>query len=256
MDIAVAVRLMPKAGEELELDPSGTDIDREYVEQAITDFDDQALEEAVLIKEATGATVTAVGLASDGIDQALRVAYARGADQVVVVDAGELDPYDTRTAAQAFAEAFRQLSPDLVLVGVQTPYDIFGQTAPLVAVALGWPQANVVGKVGVADGTARVEQEYTGGRLAVLGLQLPAVIGVQSASQPPRYVSMTRLRQAMTEASPESLSVSVAPAARAPQLVALARPETKGHATMLDGDAGEVAAKIVAVLREQGALVS
>jgi electron transfer flavoprotein beta subunit len=256
MDIAVAVRLMPKAGEELELDPSGTDIDREYVEQAITDFDDQALEEAVLIKEATGATVTAVGLASDGIDQALRVAYARGADRVVLVDAGELDPYDTRTAALAFAEAFRQLSPDLVLVGVQTPYDIFGQTAPLVAVALGWPQANVVVKVGVADGTARVEQEYAGGRLAVLGLQLPAVIGVQSASQPPRYVSMTRLRQAMTEASPESLSVSVEAAARAPQLVALARPEAKGHATMLDGDAEEVAAKIVAVLREQGALVS
>ena len=100
-----------------------------------------------------------------------------------------------------------------MLVGVQTPYDIFGQTAPLVAVALGWPQANVVVKVGVADGTARVEQEYAGGHLAVLGLRLPAVIGVQSASQPPRYVSMTRLRQAMTEASPESLSVSVAPAA-------------------------------------------
>jgi electron transfer flavoprotein beta subunit len=256
MNIAVAVRLMPKAGEELELDPSGTDIDREYVEQAITDFDDQALEEAVLIKEATGATVTAVGLVSDGIDQALRVAYARGADRVVLVDAGDLDPYDTRTAALAFAEAFRELSPDLVLVGVQTPYDIFGQMAPLVAVALGWPQANVVVKVGVADGTARVEQEYSGGRLAVLALQLPAVVGLQSASQPPRYVSMTRLRQAMTEASPESLSVSVATAAGAPQLVALARPEAQAHATMLDGDAEEVAAKIVAVLREQGALVS
>jgi electron transfer flavoprotein beta subunit len=255
MNIAVAVRLMPKAGEELELDPSGTDIDREYVEQAITDFDDQALEEAVLIKEATGATVTAVGLASDGIDQALQVAYARGADRVVVVDAGELDPYDTRSASLAFGEAFRQLSPDLVLVGVQTPYDIFGQTAPLVAVALGWPQASVVVKVGVADRTARVEQEYAGGHLAVLELQLPAVIGVQSASQPPRYVSMTRLRQAMTEASPESLSVSVTPAGRAPQLVALARPEAKAHATMLEGDAEEVAAKIVAVLREQGALV-
>jgi electron transfer flavoprotein beta subunit len=255
MNIAVAVRLMPKAGEELEPDPSGTDIDREYVEQAITDFDEQALEEAVLIKEATGATVTAVALQSEGADQALHVAYARGADRVVAVDAGALDPYDTRTAALAFAEAFRQLSADLVLVGVQTPYDIFGQTAPLVAVALGWPQANVVVKVAVADGTARVEQEYAGGRLAVLGLQLPAVVGVQSASRPPRYVSMTRLRQAMTEASAESLSVSVTPAAVAPQVVALARPEAKGHATMLEGDAEEVAAKIVAVLREQGALV-
>jgi electron transfer flavoprotein beta subunit len=256
MNIAVAVRLMPKAGDELELDPSGTDIDREYVDMTITDFDDQALEEAVLIKEATGATVTAVGLKADGIEEALRVAYARGADRVVIADAGDIDPYDSRTAALAFADAFRQLSPDLVLMGVQTPYDVFGQTAPVLAVSLGWPQANVVVGVAVEDGRARVTQEYAGGKLAVLGLSLPAVVGVQSASSPPRYVSMTRLRQAMSEASAETLAVSVEPAARGSELVSLARPEPKVGATMLEGDAEEIAAKIVAVLREQGALVS
>ena len=121
MNIAVAIRLMPKAGDELEVDESGTDIDRELVEMVINEFDDQALEEAVLLKEATGATVTAVGLRSDGIDEALRLAYARGADRLVVVEAGEIDAYDSRTAALAFAEAFRQLAPDLVLTGVQTP---------------------------------------------------------------------------------------------------------------------------------------
>ena len=133
MNIAVAVRLMPKVGDELEVDESGTDIDRELVEMVINEFDDQALEEAVLIKEATGATVTAVGLRAEGIEQALRQAYARGADRVVIVDAGEIDTYDSRTAALAFAEAFRQLAPDLVLTGVQTPTDVFGQTAPYLA---------------------------------------------------------------------------------------------------------------------------
>jgi electron transfer flavoprotein beta subunit len=256
MNIAVAVRLMPKAGEELELDSSGTDIDREYVDMAITDFDDQALEEAVLIKEATGATVTAIGLRADGIEEALRVAYARGADRVVIADPGELDPYDSRSAALAFADAFRRLGPDLAMVGVQTPYDVFGQTAPVLAATLGWPQASVVVGVTVADGTARVTQEYAGGKLAVLGLQLPAVVGVQSASAPPRYVSMSRLRQAMTEAEPELLAVGVEAPARAPQLVALARPEPQTHATMLEGDAEEMAAQIVAVLRERGAQVS
>ena len=96
MNIAVAVRLMPNLGDELEVDPSGVDIDRELVEMVINEFDDQALEEAVLIKEATGATVTAVGLRAEGIEQALQVAFARGADRLVVVDAGELDPYDSR----------------------------------------------------------------------------------------------------------------------------------------------------------------
>jgi electron transfer flavoprotein beta subunit len=256
MNIAVAVRLMPKAGDELEVDPSGTDINRELVDTAISEFDDQALEEAVLIKEATGATVTAVGLRAEGIEEALRVAFARGADRVVIVEAGEIDPYDSQTAALAFAEAFRELTPDLVLIGVQTPYDVFGQTAPYLAVALGWPQANVVVGVSLVDGTARVSQEYAGGRLAVLGLQLPAVVGVQSASSPPRYVSMSRLRQAMTEATAETLDVSVEAPTRASKLISLARPEPQVGATMLEGDAGEIAAKIVAVLHEQGALVS
>ena len=49
---------------------------------AIDEFDDQALEEAVgCSRSRTGATVTAVGLRSDGIDEALRLAYARGAEQ-------------------------------------------------------------------------------------------------------------------------------------------------------------------------------
>jgi electron transfer flavoprotein beta subunit len=254
VNIAVALRLMPQAGDELEVDESGTDIDRELVDMVINEFDDHALEEAVLIKEATGATVTAVGLRSDGIDQALRVAYARGADRVVVVEAGEIDAYDSRTAALAFAEAFRQLAPDLVLTGVQTPTDVFGQTAPYLAATLGWPQASVVVGVSLADGTARVLQEYAGGRLAVLGLQLPAVVGVQSASSPPRYVAMARLRQAMTEAGAETINVSVEAPATASKLISLARPTPQTQATMLEGDAGQVAAQIVDVLRERGVL--
>ena len=79
---------------------------------------------------------------------------------------------------------------------------------------------------------------------------------MQSASSPPRYVSMGRLRQAMTEASAETLAVSVDAPASASRLVSLARPELQGGATMLEGDAEEVAAQIVAVLRERGALVS
>jgi electron transfer flavoprotein beta subunit len=254
MNIAVVLRLMPNPGDELELD--GADIDREYVEMVMNEFDEQALEEAVLIKEATGATVTAVGIRSEGIEQALRVAYARGADRVVIVDAGELDPYDTRTASLAFAQAFGELKPDLVLTGVQTPTDLFGQGAPYLAAALDWPHASVVAGVEVVDGSAHITQEYAGGRRAVLGLELPAVVGVESASSPPRYVSMARLRQAMTEASTETLVVDVAASPRALKIESLARPEQTAGAKMLEGDPEELATQLAALLREQGALVS
>ena len=224
---------------------------------AISDFDDQALEEAVLIKEATGATVTAVGLQADGIEDALRVAYARGADRVVIVDAGEIDPYDSRTAALAFAEAFRELAPDLVLVGVQTPYDVFGQTAPVLAVALGWPQANVVVGVTVDDGTARVVQEYAGGRLAVLGLRLPAVVGVQSASPPPRYVSMSPAAPGDDRGERRDARRQRRGAGRARRSSSRSPGRSRRPARRCSkATPSEVAAQIVAVLRERGALVS
>ena len=225
---------------------------------AISDFDDQALEEAVLIKEATGATVTAVGLRAEGIEQALRVAYARGADRVVIVDAGEIDPYDSRTAALAFAEAFRAAGarpragrrPD----AVRRVRPDRARRSP--SRSAGRRRASSSASPS-ADGTARVVQEYAGGRLAVLGLQLPAVVGVQSASSPPRYVSMSRLRQAMTEASAETARGERRGARRGARSSSRSPGRSRRlSATMLEGDAEEVAAQIVAVLREQGALVS
>ncbi|MGZ6627611.1 MAG: electron transfer flavoprotein subunit beta/FixA family protein, partial [Solirubrobacteraceae bacterium] len=136
------------------------------------------------------------------------------------------------------------------------PTDVFGQLAPYLASALGWPQASVVVGVSLVDGSAHVVQEYAGGRLAVLGLQLPAVVGVQSASSPPRYVSMARLRQAMSEANAESLTVSVQAPPSASTIVSVSRPEQTAGATMLEGAPEQIATQIAALLREQGALVN
>ena len=256
MNIAVPLRLMPNPGDELEVDDSGTDIDREYVEMVMNEYDDQALEEAVLIKEATGATVTALGLQAEGIEQALKMASARGADRTIIVDGGEIDPYDSRTTAAAFAQALVKLGADLVLTGVQTPYDVFGQTAPYLAAELGWPYADVVVGVSLVDGAARVLQEYSGGRMALLSLGLPAVVGVQAATSPPRYVSMARLRQAMSDGAAKTLSVSVERLAGAPVISSLSRPDPTVGATMLEGDAKQMATEIATLLREKGALVS
>lgn len=256
MNIAVPLRLMPNPADELELEPGATDIDRDYVEMVMNEYDDQALEEAILIKEAVGATVTAFGLAGDGIDEALRTASARGADRAIAVDAGELSPYDAGAACAAFAEAIREIGADLVLAGVQTPYDVFGQLAPLLSATLGWPYADVVVGVTVQDTSADVMQEYTGGRLARLRLSLPAVVGVQSSTSPPRYVSMARLRQAMSDSTVETLTVTAPPAATSSRIVALSRPVSTGRATMLEGDAAAIAGQIAALLREKGALTN
>jgi electron transfer flavoprotein beta subunit len=251
MHIAVVLKQVPDLVEELEIDSGGKDIDRSFVKMKLNEFDDHALEQAVLLKESGGAKVTAVALATDGIDQVLYAAKARGADGAVKVDAGG-DLLDSRHAAAALAQAIKQLGPDLVLTGVQAADDLFGQMAPFLAAALGWPHVSVVSGVELAGDKVHVQQEYAGGRVATLELDLPAVIGVQAAPKPPRYVPVTKLRQAMASGALESMTASAADGPAGSEVTAMAKPETGKEAEMLAGSADEVAEKIAALLGERG----
>lgn len=251
LNVVVVVRLAPDLSQELEIDASGRDIERESLGTAINELDNHALEEAMLIKQASGASVSVVALKAKGIEQALRVAFARGADRAVLVDGPTLDPYDTRGAAAALSAAIRQLEADLVLTGVQTPYDLFGPTAPYLASFLGWPHVSVVTQVRPSNGVVRLTQEYSGGRRAILEIKLPAVLGVQAASRPPGYVSMSRLRQAMTGSVVNTMQVATESLPTVSSLIALVRPERRARATMIGGGPAEVASEFLGVLRDR-----
>jgi electron transfer flavoprotein beta subunit len=251
MHIAVVLKQVPDLVEELDIDSGGKDIDRSFVKMKLNEFDDHALEQAVLLKESNGAKVTAVALAADGIDQMLYAAKARGADGALKVDAGG-ELMDSRRAASAIAGAIKKLAPDLVLTGVQAADDLFGQTGPYLANALGWPHVSVVSGVEIAGDKIRVHQEYAGGRTATLELDLPAVIGVQAAPKPPRYVPVTKLRQAMASGALESAAASAAAAPGGVAIVQVAKPESGKGAEMLSGSAVEVADRIAALLNQRG----
>ncbi|MGC4025199.1 MAG: hypothetical protein QM744_08640 [Mesorhizobium sp.] len=250
MHIAVILRLIPDLSEELELDASGKDIDREWIGVKLCEFDDHALEEAVLLKERSGARVTAIALAGEGIDRQLQTAVARGADVAVRIDHELVSANDSRGAAQAIAEAVKKLAVDLVFTGIQTPEDVFGQLAPYLAGVLDWPTVNAVSAVSIDGGIVLVKQEYSGGRSATLKLQGPGVLGIQSASQPPRYVSGTKLRQA--SATPiEAIAGGTAATPRA-HIDELSTPQRGQGAAMIPGNADAVAARIADLLSERG----
>ena len=203
MRIVVPMRAVPDLVEEIELTADETGIDREYLTFVLSEWDAQALEEALLLKDASGAEVVAVGLADDPeIDQALYTALAKGADAAVKVAgagaAGSCRPGGIRTADRAaLMAAYLAAHPaDLVMTGVQAADDLDGQLAPTLAALLDLPHVSVVVSVEAAGDTVTVRQEFAAGRSHELQVQLPAVIGVQSARQAPRYAPITRIRQA------------------------------------------------------------
>lgn len=250
MHLAVILRLIPDLSEEFEIDDSGTDIDREWIGFKLNEFDDQALEEAVLLKERFGAKVTAVALAAEGSDRVLQTAVARGADEALRIDHMEERIDSATKAASLLAGPLTEIGATLVLTGVQTPEDIFGQLAPTLAGQLGWPTVNAVSNISVREEKIVVQQEYSGGFSALLQVSGPAVFGVQAASQPPRYVSGTKLRQAQ---STPIRSIDAGPAAAsAAKISSLRIPDRGSHAEMLSGDADSVAARVLNILKERG----
>ncbi len=99
MQVAVVLRLVPELSGEFEIADDGKEIDREWVGMRLNEFDDHALEEAILLKEADGASVIALALAGEGVDRMLQSAIARGADRAIKIATSAEGALSSRAAA-------------------------------------------------------------------------------------------------------------------------------------------------------------
>ncbi len=196
MNIIVLMRMVPDVVEELEIAPGGKSLDTEVLRMVLSETDDHALEEALLIKERHGGKVTVLALGAPEIDDALYTALAKGADKAVkIVDAGE--GVSARQAAALFATAIQGLGPaDLILTGGQAIDDLDGLVAPLVSHHLGMPYLATVVEVKPDPAKAKTSliREYPGGVRGEFEIPLPAVLGMQAAEKPPRYVPVAKVR--------------------------------------------------------------
>jgi len=227
----------------------------------VSESDDHALEEALILKERHGGSVTALALQAPEVDDALYSALAKGADRAVKIT-GETAGPSTNAAARVLAEALSgdasMAAADLVLTGTQAIDDLDGLTAPLVAHRLGQPFLGIV--TGIAadlpSKRATVTREFPSGVRGSYEAPLPAVLGVQAAEKPPRYVPVAKVRAAMKSGRIETVSHPGAEE-RVPvlgEVVQMSKPKVLSRAEMLDGEPAEVAGRLSEILNEKGLL--
>ena len=249
MNIVVAIKHIPSIADDLPV--KGNNVDFDSVDFVLNEFDEQSIEQAVLVKEAVGGTVTVIGVDLIGeLDPVLHLALAKGADKAIKITADEPGA-DSHQQAKWLAEAIKALSPELVFTGVQASNDIDGQIGPMIAAYLDLPYIGGVSSVEVADQTATVNKEFAGGFGGKYTVRLPVVIGVQAASKPPRYAPISRVRQIAQTATIENVAPS-GEASAGLVFEQMAPPAVTGQAEMIDGSSKEVAAKIVELLKSKG----
>lgn len=249
MDIAVLLRPVPDPVEELELNDDGNDLDRDYLGYVLNEFDDHALEQAILMKEAGAGSVTVLGLGSaDEMEQILYTALAKGADEAVKLG-DDIEHMSVGAQAQLFADALDGRSYDLVLTGVQAADELDGQLAVRVAGKLGIPHVSVVVGAQAGEGSVTVTKEFWGGITADYEVQTPAVLGIQAATQAPRYVAVSLIRQAQQDGNLSEADVDPPDDSSGVRLIAVRVPESGEGAEMIEGDETEAAEKIMEIIR-------
>jgi electron transfer flavoprotein beta subunit len=253
MDIVVLIKFVPDLVEDLEIDAGTGLLDRSFLRLMANELDDHALEEALLLKERHGGRVTVLTLDTGDVDETLYTAVAKGADRVIKLTGEGFDqgPSNQRIAA-SFRQAVGDLHFDLILTGTQAVDDLDGFVGALLAEQLRLPYVGYVTKVVAGEGRFVAQKEYPGGLNAEIEVSGPAVLGIQAAEKPPRYVVTSKVMEAMKTAKIEEIAVGDVAVDTEISVSAMALPESGSHAEMIEGNAQQVAEKLAQLLRERG----
>lgn len=253
MKIAVILREVPDVVEELVIDEDGRSLAQDEVMHIANEADEHALEEGFILKSRHTAKVTVLAAGGDDARDALATAVAKGADEAVLIPVPPDHRGDNVRLASVLGPAMKSEGYDLILTGTWAADQVDAGLAGRLAMHLSVPYVGGIVSISLEpDGTkGTVHKEFAGGRLGVMEVTLPAVIGVQSAEQPPRYVPVSRVVQARR-------SLQVKELAEPPQVIEgmraakLVKSTSEARAEMLPGDPKQVAEQIVRILRERG----
>jgi electron transfer flavoprotein beta subunit len=192
--IVVCVKQVPDS--EAKVSASGDKISWGEAPLVINPFDEYAVEGALLQKEASGGTVTAICLGPEAGRDALKHALAMGADDAILVSDPALTAIDTQGAAQILAAAVKKIGGvEMLFFGRQTLDDGSGLTAAQTARVLGWPMLGFVGHIQADSGNVQVSRVIEEGRQTAK-TPLPVVMSIVQSIGEPRYPSFMGIRKA------------------------------------------------------------
>jgi electron transfer flavoprotein beta subunit len=194
MRIVVSIKQVP---ETTEVKIAGSRIDTEGLTRIINPYDTYALEEAIRIKENSGATVAVISAGPRKADESLREALAMGADEAFHLCDPAFEGSDPLATAYILARGIEKLGPyDLILCGRQAMDGSTGHVGPSLAEELGIPQITFVRKIEeLKEGYIRVQRMSDDGYEVFEG-PLPMLMTVVKEINEPRLASLKGLMKA------------------------------------------------------------
>ena len=194
MKILVAVKRVIDYNVQVRVKEDGTGVVTDNIKMSTNPPDDNAVEEAVKIKETGKAKeIVAVTVGEEKAQETIRKALAVGVDRGIHVKAdGITEPLAVSKILQKIIDKEK---PDLVFMGKQAIDDDCNQTGQMLAALLNWPQATFASKIEVKDKSLEVTREVDEG-LETIEVNIPAIVTCDLRLNEPRYASLPNIMKA------------------------------------------------------------
>lgn len=245
---------------QIKVDPATRKLLTVDAPRKISDFDKNALEEAVRIKQRHGGEVIALTASAENASSALREALAMGADRAFLVQDPAIQNCDTLAISQILAEAIRKIGAfDLIMCGEASIDSYSGQVGPRLAEVLGVPTVTYVHKIGL-EGDMLVAERSLEDCSEVVKVRMPALVTVTKEINEPRVPTlMDVLKASKKELVTWTLSNLGAPSekagALAVQVLEVSAPKVERKRVKVEGKTPkETADKLVKALIQEGVL--
>ena len=194
MKILVAVKRVIDYNVQIRVKEDGSGVVTDNVKMSTNPPDDNAIEEAVKIKESGKAReIIAVTVGEEKAQETVRKALAVGADRGIHVKVDSM--LEPLAVSKILKKVVEKENPDLVFMGKQAIDDDCNQTGQMLAAHLNWPQATFASKIEVKDNSLQVTREVDEG-LETIEVNTPAIITCDLRLNEPRYASLPNIMKA------------------------------------------------------------
>jgi electron transfer flavoprotein beta subunit len=258
MNIVVCVKYVPDAQADRTFVESDKTTDRVGVDGLLSELDEYAIEEALLLTEAGDGEVTVLTVGPEQASDALKKALQMGADRAVHVVDDQIHGTDALGTSTILAKAIEKLDPkpDLVMTGMASTDGVMGVVPTMLAERLGLPAVTFASELTVGDGTVTVRRDNDAASQTIEAT-LPALVSVTDQINTPRYPSFKGIMAAkkkpvdtwsLAHLGVEPSEVGLDAAWTKVESYEARPPRQKGQIVADEGDGGE---KLAAFLTER-----
>jgi len=257
MKILVCIKQVPDMESKFKVDGAGTWYDTGDLAWRMNEYDEYGVEQAVRLKEQVGeGDITVLCIGSDKVKETMKKALAMGCDRGLHVSDDDVSAREPLQIASVIAGFAKDKGFDVIFTGMQSQDRGSGQVGVLTAEILAMPSITTIVDFAYDGGTVTAKRELEGGIKAIVKVAVPALFTCQLGLNKPRYPTLPNIMKAKKK---ELLSVPVADLLEADarqQTVKLYFPEKKGGGLVLEGDAPDLAAQLVQILKEKTTVLS